>query len=99
MRLIAACALLLLAACAPQDNDNGGYKVVSQDITYAPGGERDQEWRALMKAMDACHGSGFSDAQPAARPQSRCVEPGPGACARFAAHLSWDCIGMGYQPN
>jgi hypothetical protein len=91
--------LLSLAGCAPQQADDNGYRVVSQDITYGPNDRRDREWRALMAAMDRCHAGGFGDAQPAAAPETRCLETGPGGCTRFAAHLSWDCIGMGYQPN
>ncbi|HSS15305.1 MAG TPA: YecR family lipoprotein [Rhizomicrobium sp.] len=94
-------ALLPLAACAPQqtnDADNG-YRVVRMDITYAPADKRDREWRALMVAMDRCHQGGFTDAQPAHQPETRCLESGPDGCTRFAAHLAWDCIGMGYQQN
>jgi hypothetical protein len=98
-----ACPALILVlavcACAAAPAGDGGYKVVQQDITYGPHDRRDREWRALMMAMDRCHQSGFTDAQPAAAPQPRCLESGPGGCVRFAAHLSWDCIGMGYQQN
>jgi len=94
-------ALLLavaLASCAPQQT-NDGYRVETADITYGPNDRRDQEWHALMKAMDSCHAGGFSDAQPDRPPQTRCIEQGPGGCTRYAAHLTYDCIGMGYQSN
>lgn len=90
--------LLPLAACAPQQ-DADGYRVVRQDITYAPAEKRDREWRALMVAMDSCHQGGFTAAQLAGPPETRCLESGPNGCTRFAARLAWDCIGMGYQQN
>lgn len=95
---LAFLALLPLAGC---DTGQGtaGYKVVAADITYGPADRRDQEWRALMKAMDSCHAGGYSDAQPDRAPQTRCIEQGPGGCTRYAAHLAYDCIGMGYQSN
>jgi hypothetical protein len=93
--LFALLAVLPLTAC----QGDTGYKVVAADITYGPSDRRDREWDALSRAMDACHDSGFIDAQPAAPPQTRCVENGPHGCTRFAAHLAFDCIGMGYQLN
>jgi hypothetical protein len=98
VRLIAPGLLLLLGACAPQQPGNG-YRVVAADITYGPNDRRDREWRALMTAMDRCHQGGFTDAQPDRPPQSQCLENDPGGCTRFAEHLAWDCIGMGYQQN
>jgi hypothetical protein len=96
---VAALSILLLGpACTAQDKD-GGYRVVSMTVTYDAQDRRAREWDALMKALDECHGGGFADAQPAAAPETRCVENGPDGCARTQAHLSWDCIGMGYQPN
>lgn len=96
-------AVLFLAACAPQQtndaDDEGGYRVVRLDITYTPADQRDRQWRALMTAMDRCHLGGFTDAQPAHPPETRCLENGASGCTRFAAHLVYDCIGMGYQPN
>ncbi len=91
-------ALLLIAACAPGHGDDG-YRVVAADITYGAADQRDQEWRALMRAMDECHNGGFSDAQPATPPKARCLESDAGGCTRFAEHLAFDCIGMGYQAN
>ncbi|HEY2009494.1 MAG TPA: hypothetical protein VGH23_10925 [Rhizomicrobium sp.] len=96
-RLAAPGALLLLFACAPQSDT--GYRVVTADVTYGATDRRDREWRALMTAMDRCHQGGFADAQPDRPPQTRCLESGPGGCTRFAEHLAWDCIGMGYQQN
>lgn len=96
-RLAALGVLLLLFACAPQSDT--GYRVVTADVTYGPNDRRDREWRALMTAMDRCHLGGFSDAQPDRPPQTRCLESGAGGCTRFAEHLAWDCIGMGYQQN
>lgn len=102
-RTLAALLLLLavpLAACAPQPTDaDGGYSVVRLDITYTPADQRDRQWRALMTAMDRCHQGGFTDAQPAHPPQTRCLETAANGCTRFAAHLVYDCIGMGYQQN
>ena len=92
-------ALFLLAGCAPQQSSNKGYMVVDTDITYGALDRRDREWHALMAALDRCHSQGYADAQRAAAPQTRCLDSGPDGCRRFAAHLSWDCIGMGYQPN
>ena len=91
--------VLAVGACAASQTGDDGYKVVQQDITYGLNDKRDREWRALMVAMDQCHQGGFTDAQPAAPPQTRCLESGTGGCVRFAAHLSWDCIGMGCQSN
>lgn len=91
--------VLAICACAARHTGDDGYKVVQQDVTYGPNDRRDREWRALMVAMDECHQSGFTDAQPATAPQIRCLEIDEGGCVRFSAHLSWDCIGMGYQPN
>ena len=97
-RLAASSVVLLLAACAPQPS-NSGYRVVAADITYGPNDRRDREWRALLTAMDRCHRDGFTDAQPDRPPQSQCLENGATGCTRFAEHLAWDCIGMGYQQN
>ena len=90
-------ALFLAFACAGPSG--GGWLVVDSDITYGPQDRRAQEWHALMAALDRCHGQGYADAQAAAPPQTRCLESGPDGCRRTEAHLSWDCIGMGYQPN
>jgi hypothetical protein len=95
---LAFIAFLPLAGCDAGLGDTG-YKVVAADITYGPGDKRDREWNALMKAMDTCHNSGFTDAQPAVPPKTQCLESGPNGCTRFAAHLTFDCIGMGYQSN
>ena len=92
-------ALFLAFACAGPGNEGGGWLVVDSDITYGPQDRRSQEWHALMAALDRCHGQGYADAQAAAPPQTRCLESGPDGCRRTEAHLSWDCIGMGYQPN
>jgi hypothetical protein len=89
---------LWLTACAAQQGGDG-YRVVHADITYGPHDKRDREWRALMTALDRCHDGGFSDAQPVAPPQTRCLDNGPDGCRRFAASMNWDCVGMGYQPN
>ena len=96
-RLAALTMLLLSSACAP--GSDTGYRVETADITYGPNDRRDKEWRALMTAMDSCHAGGFADAQPDKPPVTRCLESGAKGCTRFAEHLAWDCIGMGYQPN
>ena len=88
-----------LCGCAAQRTGDEGYKVVRQDITYGVGQEQARQWDALMAALDICHRDGFTDAQRAQVPQVRCLDSGPGGCTRFAATLSWDCIGMGYQSN
>jgi hypothetical protein len=97
---IAVLSLLLFAcACTGQGNENGGYLAVTADITYGVSDRRAREWNALMAALDRCHGQGYVDAQPAGPPETHCLESGPDGCRRFAAHLSWDCVGMGYQTN
>jgi hypothetical protein len=98
-RLAALILGLAICACAARHTGDDGYKVVQQDVTYGPNEKRDREWRALMVATDECHQSGFTDAQPTAAPQTRCLDIGESGCVRFSAHLSWDCIGMGYQSN
>ena len=90
---------LLLSGCATRQNDDAAYRTVHMDITYGPHDKRDREWNALMVALDRCHRDGYSDAQPAAKPETRCLDNGPDGCLRFTASLRWDCIGMGYQPN
>jgi hypothetical protein len=97
--LAALSALLAACACTPQANNNGGYSEVQTDITYGANDRRAREWDALMAALDRCHVQGYADAQRAVAPQTRCLDNGPDGCRRYAAHLSWDCIGMGYQPN
>ena len=92
-------ALLAAFACAGPENANGGYAVVYTPITYGTQDRRAREWQALMVALDRCHSQGYADAQAAAPPETRCLENGPDGCRRTEAHLSWDCIGMGYQPN
>jgi len=91
--------VLVVGGCAASRTGDDGYKVVQQDITYGLSDKRDREWRALMVAMDQCHQSGFTDAQPAAAPQVHCQDRDSGGCRRFSATLRWDCIGMGYQDN
>jgi hypothetical protein len=98
-RLAALILVLSVCACAAQKTADEGYKVVRQDITYGAGEERARQWDALMAALDICHRSGFTDAQRAQPPQVRCLDSSSGSCRRFAATLSWDCIGMGYQTN
>jgi hypothetical protein len=90
--------LLLAYGCTgPQNN---GYLVVNTDITYGVSDRSAREWRALMTALDRCHGQGYVDAQRTGTPETQCLEEnGPDGCRRFAAHISWDCIGMGYQSN
>ena len=98
-RAVALSALFLTAGCAGAENAGGGFLVVQSDITYGPHDQRVREWRALMAALDRCHGQGYADAQAANPPETRCIESGPEGCRRTLAHLSFDCIGMGYQPN
>jgi hypothetical protein len=97
--LAALSALLLACACAGPQNEGGGYLVVTTDITYGGSDRRAREWNALMAALDRCHGQGYVDAQRAGPPETHCLENGPDGCQRFSAHINWDCIGMGYQPN
>lgn len=97
--LLVLTILLPLGACTAGQTGDDGYRVVTADITYGPHDKRDREWRALMTAMDHCHQGGFVDAQPAHPPQTRCLETAASGCVRYAAHLAYDCIGMGYQQN
>lgn len=97
--LAALSALLLVSACAGPENAGGGYSTVRADITYDANDRRTREWDALMVALDRCHARGYQDAQIASAPETRCLENAPGGCRRTRAHLVWDCIGMGYQPN
>jgi|GEM_PF-3544477 hypothetical protein len=92
-------ALLLVAGCAGPENAGGDWLVVHSDITYGPQDRQMREWNALMAALDRCHGQGYADAQAAGPAQTRCLESGPDGCRRSEARLSFDCIGMGYQPN
>lgn len=96
---VAALSLLLLApACTAPDKDDG-FRTVSMTVTYDANNRRTREWNALMKALDQCHSGGFADAQRAGPPETRCLESGPDGCRVTEARISWDCIGMGYQPN
>lgn len=96
-RLAALSPLLLVPSCAGKDD--GGYRIVSMTVTYEVGDRRAREWDVLLKALDQCHSGGFADAQPAGPPETRCLENGPDGCRRTEARLSFDCVGMGYQPN
>lgn len=98
--LCSLAAVMLLASCAGgRGSGDDGYAHVEADITYGAHDQRAREWDALMVALDRCHQQGYADAQAAAAPQTRCLENGPDGCQRSAAHITWDCIGMGYQPN
>ena len=97
--VVVLCSVLLPAGCTQPAGGDSGYRVVSMTITYDAHDQRTREWNAFMKALDQCHGGGFADAQPAGPPERQCVESGPDGCRLSQARLSWDCIGMGYQPN
>jgi hypothetical protein len=96
---VAALSMLLFAPACSAPGKNDSFRVVSATITYVAQDRRTSEWNALLKALDQCHGGGFADAQPAGPPETRCLQNGPDGCRLTQAHLSWDCIGMGYQPN
>ena len=100
MRDVAALsALLLICGCGQQSMSDDGYKQVRQKITYGAGEERARRWDALTAALDDCHKSGFTDAQPSQASHARCVESDSSGCRRYTATWVWDCIGMGYQSN
>lgn len=86
---------IALAGCA-QDVARQ-YQTVKVSYAYGANDKSEREWRAKLKALDACHMAGYQDAYPAGRPAIVCVQGSNGSCAHFRASASYDCVGMGYQ--
>jgi hypothetical protein len=72
---------------------------VQVSYNYAPDDKSALSWRAFLTALDKCHDEGYQDAYLAGQPAIDCDQSSPNGCVRFAARASYDCQGMGYQPN
>jgi hypothetical protein len=95
--LFAAAAALLAGCGAPPEN--GGYKVVRESYDYGAADQHSQQWNSQSAALEKCHQSGFTNAEPAAAPSTQCLEGADGGCRRWRASIAYDCVGMGWQDN
>jgi hypothetical protein len=106
-RLIPAALALLVCGCSSQPMaQNGGYKVVRESYDYGIPDQRNsiqdqrsQQWNSQSAALESCHQSGFTNAEPAAPPQTSCMSRSADSCTRWHATITYDCVGMGWQDN
>jgi hypothetical protein len=99
-RLILASLAVLACGCSAQHGaQNGGYKVARESYDYGAQDQRSQQWNSQSAALESCHQSGFTNAEPAAPPQTSCISGSADSCTRWHATIAYDCVGMGWQDN
>ena len=98
LRCVVVAAVMVLAGCVTSVNP--AVAVVHVSFEYGMGENPARHmWDALTKALDKCHAEGYSQAEASDAAKTSYEQSSQNACTRYLATVSYDCIGLGYQPN